>query len=585
MMRQERGGHFRFINILAELDQPGEYYLDRVSGKLYMWAPNHDGNIHSSDVLYISMINNCFEIYPPAENIHLEDFTLEECRRHGVFAINMKGIKLYKLEIRNTGNIAVNIIGDSRNCQISQCYVHDTCGGLWMNGGNRTILESSGNVIQHNEVTRFDRLGAAGLEGIHANGDGFIIKNNHVYDGQGRAVVFLGNDINIRNNLIHHVCKNMSNCQALISYNDVSFRGNIIQTNIVHDVYKFIPGGANKAIHLDNLISGVKIVNNVFYNNGIHVTIGGGQYNEIKNNVMYNAKYGSISVDTRGMNTNLSRMLDERLHAMPYNASLWSLRYPHLADIDPVHDGYPPIGNQIIKNMIYAAPHTYIIRGIPSQLQANASAYFNLSQTGFSSGSGDHVDVSQRDLRVICRARTWASIIGFHQAITPNYVGPSYPVGPTYLNRGRVHLVNTTVPSNCTTKPPPTEQPVPSYIPDGSNGNEVFHRVDKTGCWLNVTKCAKHPTTIGAYRDMYGERYRNASANESMCFRRALEHWQLCGSNLNDPVLVTYGPTGNSTLGGDSCFASWYGCPKHGGKPEDGFTAVKQHRNGPDGFR
>jgi hypothetical protein len=49
-----------------------------------------------------------------------------------------------------------------------------------------------------------------------------------------------------------------------------------------------------------------------------------------------------------------------------------------------------------------------------------------------------------------------------------------------------VHLVNTTVPSNCTTKPPPTEQPVPAYIPDGSNGNEVFHRVDKTGDFFQV---------------------------------------------------------------------------------------------------
>jgi hypothetical protein len=44
--------------------------------------------------------------------------------------------------------------------------------------------------------------------------------------------------------------------------------------------------------------------------------------------------------------------------AMPYNASLWSLRYPHIADIDPVHDGYPPIGDGIF---ILIVPACYSI--------------------------------------------------------------------------------------------------------------------------------------------------------------------------------------------------------------------------------
>ena len=50
------------------------------------------------------------------------------------------------------------------------------------------------------------------------------------------------------------------------------------------------------------------------FQNDIHVGIGGGQYNEVRNNVMYNAKYGSISVDFRGRGTALSSMLVDRLH-------------------------------------------------------------------------------------------------------------------------------------------------------------------------------------------------------------------------------------------------------------------------------
>jgi hypothetical protein len=43
---------------------------------------------------------------------------------------------------------------------------------------------------------------------------------------------------------------------------------------------------------------------------------------------------------------------------------------------------------------------------------------------------------------------------------------------------------------------------------------------------------------------MYGERYRHAAANESMCFQRALEQWQFCGSHKREPVVAIYGPTG-----------------------------------------
>ena len=31
------------FNLLAELDRPGEYYLDRDSGRLYFWPPKAKG--------------------------------------------------------------------------------------------------------------------------------------------------------------------------------------------------------------------------------------------------------------------------------------------------------------------------------------------------------------------------------------------------------------------------------------------------------------------------------------------------------------------------------------------------------------
>ncbi|XP_053375483.1 uncharacterized protein LOC128547283 [Mercenaria mercenaria] len=576
------GGYFRFINILSELDEPGEYYMDRDSGKLYMWVPSHDGSVNSSDIIYISMIDDCIIIQPPTENVHLEDFTLEACRRSAVFANSVQKVKLYKMEIRNTGNIGLRFYGDTRDFQLTQCYIHDTCGGIYITGGDRHSLESSGNVIQNNEFAKYDRVGSVVNDAISVSGDGFIIKNNHIHNGQTGAINFLGNDNIIKSNLVHHVCMNTSSCNAMHIYFDWTFRGNTIENNIVHDVVKLVPGGGNKAVYLDIQISGMNIKNNVFYNNDIHVQIGGGRYNEVINNIMYNATYSSIYVDSRGTSHSSDKVLYDRLHAMPYNNSVWNLRYPHLAEIDK-HNASLPEGNQISKNIIYAAPNTHYIKfGLASFLKANLSAYFNMTHTGFSSGRVDHVSVEKGDLRVTCRASEWANNINFRQVPSPNAVGPlSSPVGPTYLNRGRIHLVNSTHPSACPTLPPPKEKPVVSFIPDGSPGNHVYP-VGKSGCWLNVTKCKNHTASVGTYRDMYGERYRYAADNETMCFLRALEQWKFCGSHKDETVVAIFGPTGNATIGGEGCVAAWYGCPKHGG-PADGHLNTTNGRYFHDG--
>ncbi|XP_053375482.1 uncharacterized protein LOC128547282 [Mercenaria mercenaria] len=81
---------------------------------------------------------------------------------------------------------------------------------------------------------------------------------------------------------------------------------------------------------------------------------------------------------------------------------------------------------------------------------------------------------------------------------------------------------------------------------------------------------------------MYGERYRHAADNETMCFRRALEQWKFCGSHKDEIVVAIYGPTGNATLGGEGCFMAWYGCPKHGG-PADGHVNTTYGRYVRDG--
>ncbi|XP_060569893.1 uncharacterized protein LOC132728287 [Ruditapes philippinarum] len=559
------GGYFHFINILGALDEPGEYYMDRDSGKLYFWLPNKDGNVKETDIIYIPMINDCIGIRGHTQDVQLLDFTLEACRRNGIVAPNAKRVQLSNLEIRNTGAGAVSLTGDSRDSEISKCYIHDTCGGIWMYGGNRHKLDASGNTINNNEIARFSRVGALGNYAITLVGVGHQVTNNHIYDGQHGAIQFLGNDMVMEHNLIHHVCMNMSSCGAIRTGYDWTFQGNKIAYNIIHHTIRHVPGGMCEAVLLDGQTSGTSVMYNSFYDNTLHVFIGGGRNNNVENNVMYNAEIGSIDVDERGVHHYADADLLRKLHAMPYKDSAWSQRYPNLLNIE-IKNYSLPEGNQISRNVIYARPHTKHILGITTLMKTDLSRFFNITQTVFSSGGHDHYNVESGDLRVRCLALQQASQINFTQPPLPNSVGPLFsPVGPYYLNRIRWHLVNTTQTSYpCTTQAPPINPPKPAYLPDGSRKNDLYP-VENTGCWLNVTKCRHHPAAIGTYRDMYGERYRNAGDNETMCFRRAYEQWQFCGSHRDEKVAAIYGPTGATTLRGEGCMTATYGCPKHGG--------------------
>ncbi|XP_060569894.1 uncharacterized protein LOC132728288 [Ruditapes philippinarum] len=577
------GGYFRFWNILSELDEPGEYYMDRDSGHLYMWLPNQDGNVKQSDVIYISMISDCILINTRAKDVELTGFTLEACRKTGIFARSVHNVRLNEVEVKNTGHMAVRFVGDCRECEISQCYIHDTCGGISVSGGNRNKLESSGNIVQHNEFEQFSRVGAAGNDAISVSGEGHTVAHNHIHDGEAGAIGFYGNDNILEYNLVHHVCTTLSSCNAIRTGYDWTYRGNFIRNNIIHHSLRLVPGNSNKAIYLDGQGSGTQILDNVMYDNDIHVQIGGGRYNFITNNVMYNATRSSIAVDARGTSHRGDNGLYQHLHSVPYHDAAWSLRYPHLAHIDQENASLPE-GNQITKNVIYASPKTGYIGGIPGFLKDNQSAYFNFTEIGFSSGSGDHFKPENGDFRIACKLWEWATRVKFHQVVSPNLVGPSLsPIGPSYLHRGLKYLVNTTygqIP--CPTLPSPNV-PVAPFIPYGLYSNQIFP-VEKIGCWLNVTKCQNHTAAIGTYRDMYGERYRHASANESMCFQRALEQWQFCGSHRRDPVVAIYGPTGNVTIRGEGCVEAWYGCPKHGG-PADGHVNLTHGRYFHDNYK
>ncbi|KAK7087268.1 uncharacterized protein [Littorina saxatilis] len=559
----QQGGYFRVINMLCELDQPGEYYIDRRNNKLYLWPNTPHQTLTSSDIVYASMINECITIENTAHNVHFEDFSLEACRHHGFQLNAARNITIKNLEIKNTGGNGVHCSGDCRSVSVLSSDIHDVNGGIFMGGGERTQLVSSQNVIRDNHIWQHARLAAFPNHAIFLQGVHTTVSHNHLHHGQYTGIWWEGNDHVIEYNHIHHMCINASDCGAIHSLRDWTFRGNVIRYNHVHDTRRLMPGASVRGIMLDDEYAAVLIENNVLYDNDIHANIGGGRDNVIRYNVMFKAREESVQVDGRGLGTGHGQLLRRKLQASPYRNDVWERRYPELYNI---LNGHPeaPEGNQIYSNIFYNTQGVESIHYSGNTLRM--SDYFNVHDNHRTLKTSDFRSPSNADFRMRCETAQWASRTHFPQPVTLDEVGPTVPTGPHYLRvykeKPRTHSSPSPPPCDNSTVAPATSTPGVSYLPDGTAPNHLYPDIPKEGCWLITEHCNDHPEAEGTHKDDLGTQ----NGTEEGCLARAAQQWTWCGATFRAKAFAVYGPTGATTLGAKGCYFAFYGC----GHPEAG---------------
>ncbi|XP_067648657.1 uncharacterized protein [Haliotis asinina] len=441
-----QGGYFRVINMLSELDQPGEYYLDRSNGNLYIWPNTKTGTLASSDVITVSLINDCISLDRGVSNLNFEGFTLEACRKAGITGAAVHDINIQNLEIRNLGAYGVSL-SDSNNITVSRCDIHYTNGGVNLTGGDRKTLTPSGNIVEDNHIWKFGRVGGVGYNAIFFDGAGNVARHNHMHDGQYTGMWLAGNDNIVEHNHIHHMCVNSTDCGGIIAGRDWSGRGNVIRYNYIHNVVKNMPGAENRGIMLDDQFSGVLIEHNVFFQNQYHTNIGGGRDNIIRYNVFYDAVNYPLNVDGRGiLYASNNGTLYDRLRAQPYKTKPWSTRYPKLATIDTNHPNYP-IGNQIYDNVFYNKRGPNIVQYHGTGL--NKTEYYDIHDN-FNANPAEFWSPREYDFRFRCSIETWANQNSVPQPININAVGPRQPTGPKYIQTAIRQYHSTSRPASCT---------------------------------------------------------------------------------------------------------------------------------------
>ena len=328
------------FNLLAELDRPGEYYLDRESGGLYFWPPSADG---SAVVSQADGFIRAIEV----SHVAFRGFTFEACRATAIHLQGGADCHIVGCTLRNTGHGAVTVVGGVDH-EVYGCDIYD-CGeeGINMNGGDRPSLTPARHNAENNHVHGWSRRVRTYKAAVRVYGVGCRIAHNLIHDGPHMALSAGGNDHVIEYNEIHNVVYECGDAGAFYVGRDWTQRGTILRHNYWHHV-----AGATgthhggMTIYLDDQHSGHTIHGNLFERCSRAVFIGGGDDNKVTNNVFIDCPRAA-HIDNRGMvwqkqfTDDLESSINTMLRAMPYKNPEWQERYPTLAAILDDDPGVP----------------------------------------------------------------------------------------------------------------------------------------------------------------------------------------------------------------------------------------------------
>lgn len=356
------------VNIFKELDESGEYYLDRDDGLLHFIFDSAE-----IEIVELSLLDQPFFQIHDAKNIIIQGITFECSRSLGISMDNTENVLIQDCNFRNLGSLGISIgkgvapfeaykhegtgevksgiVGSlqqhiytnstfyregGKNNKIKGCQFYNLgAGGIILGGGNLKTLENGNNVVEDCIFYDINRIEKSYRPAIYLTGVGNAIRHCEIFNTPSMAIYMMfGNNNTIEYNYIHDVCQEVEDQGGIYYGRNPAERGNIIRYNY----FKNIPDSFNTcAIYHDDGACGMTAYGNVFYKAGKwNVLIGGGSDNVYRNNIFIDNQYG-IHIDNRLENWSKALLdqgglFEKRLNAVNYQQPPYSNVYPELAD-------------------------------------------------------------------------------------------------------------------------------------------------------------------------------------------------------------------------------------------------------------
>jgi hypothetical protein len=345
--------HYFGLNLLCELDKPGEWYLDRTKGLLYWYPPMNI--MPSKAAVTLSVFAAPFMVeMDGCTNLSINGLSFVEGRGSAVRIKNGKKCLISDCRIERFGQDGIHV-ENGWDHGISGCFLRNFgCGGIKISGGDRKNLTPSGHYIENSVVEHFSLFKRTYQPAILIEGCGMRISHNRFKFSSSSAFRLEGNDVVIEYNEIRHVVNESDDQGGLDVFYNVSYQGNVVRYNHWSDISGGTLHGA-AGVRLDDMISGFRIFGNVFERCGARhfgaVQIHGGKDNLVENNLFYDCPAG-VSFSTwkneRWLSELDSPVVKKRIYEeVDIRSAIYLEKYPVLKDIR-----LNPNVNKVVNNVM-----------------------------------------------------------------------------------------------------------------------------------------------------------------------------------------------------------------------------------------
>ena len=288
------GSRMWFVNLMEELDAPGECCYDAKTGELRFIPPE---GCPADPLCALGVAtNSLFRI--DGDGIAIEGLRFTAKGGKSVITVG-EAVGTRIADCRFSGLAAHGVLAGGRKTRVERCDFEDiTVSGVWLTGGDFKTAEPADNAVEDCTFVRCATMKTSWATGGVCVKDGYGCRVSHClfHDFTEQAMVVTGVGNVIEYNRIYDAAKEFGDCGAIYCGAMWANYGNVFRFNDIGSA----PGECN-ALYIDDCSSGNVIYGNILRDAGhFGLFLSGGRDNLISNNLIVACGSG-VHCDNRGL--------------------------------------------------------------------------------------------------------------------------------------------------------------------------------------------------------------------------------------------------------------------------------------------
>ena len=302
------------LNLLEEVDAPGEWAVDFTDEKLYFYPPADATQVRLAD------LSEPLIRLTDASNVVIRGITFEENLTDAIVVKGGSNNRIAGCTVHNVNQYAIRLDGGT-NHTVQSCDLFNLgAGGVWLGGGDETQTPrvAAGHRVVNNHIHHFSQITriyapavnagfTGGGGGGHHPAVGMYVAHNLIHDTPHAGVLFSSWDSKFEYNEIFRMCLVSNDMGGFYSYDQYERMGNhTFAYNFIHSS----PEG--DGIYFDHDHRDMHVYGNILYLNSAPDKRGTGylfkrgsqdkhpQTIDCYNNIAINCNYGFQFVTVRG---------------------------------------------------------------------------------------------------------------------------------------------------------------------------------------------------------------------------------------------------------------------------------------------